>query len=81
MQNNFEKIEEYKFKNSISVRQNATQALIVLIGGVVGLCFTDNNFLKFFFIILGLFFIIVLMKNLSDAEATLTNICKQQKGK
>jgi len=79
MNNDLEKIQEYKFKNSLSVRQNTTQALIVLVGGVVGLCFTANGFFKFFFLTLGLFYIIVLAKNLSDAEATLTNICKQKR--
>lgn len=78
MDNDFQKIQEYKFKNSISARQNITQALIVLVGGVVGLCFADNSFFKFFFLIIGLFFIVVLGKNLFDAEATLTSICRQR---
>lgn len=73
-----EKIQEYKFKNSLSVRQNATQSLIVLIGGVVGLCFAANSFLKFFFITIGVLYIFILGKNLFDAETTLASICKQK---
>ena len=53
-------IIQNRITNLISLRQNATQSLTVLIGGVVGLFFTPNCTVKFIAIAIGFPYILVL---------------------
>ncbi len=61
----------------LAQRQIISQALIVLIGGVVGICFMQNTILKYVFIISGVLYIIVLAKNLYYAQTILKDIYKK----
>ncbi len=73
MENDLTKPELVKIRMQIllSSRQNITQSLMVLIGGVFGVSFMEDSFFKFFLIGLGLFYIFVFIKNLYQAEKEL----------
>lgn len=58
------KILELKVKDSIALRQLLTQTLVILIGGVIGLFFIENNKNTFIWIFIGMIYIVVLGKNL-----------------
>ncbi len=58
------KILELKIKDLISLRQLITQTLVILIGGVVGLFFIPESKLKYIVIVFGVFYVMVLGKNL-----------------
>ena len=58
------KFLELKIKDLVSLRQLITQALVVLIGGVVGLFFIPESKLKYIVIAFGVFYVVVLGKNL-----------------
>lgn len=72
------KMTELKIKILLSLRQNVTNALIVLIGGVVGMCFMPDTILKYIFIAVGIFYAIILMKNLYYAETGLKDILQRK---
>lgn len=71
-------------KNLISLRSSLITTVVVLSGGLVGLYFTDVNFInKIFFIILGLYFDFLFVCNVLDLNkeikrniGALRNECK-----
>ncbi len=75
MDNDAIKIEELKLiiKNLLSLRQNLINILIVLISGVIGVCFMPNNILKFVLIGIGLLYIAIFGKNLHQTEEKINN--------
>lgn len=66
MDKNSIELEKIKLKvNSlVALRQLITQTLALMIGGLAGICFMPNGTLKFIIIGLGLFYVIVLARNL-----------------
>lgn len=59
-------LEKIKIKSQhlVSLRQLLAQALTILIGGVVGIWFTPDSIFKVVAMIVGLFYVIVLIKSL-----------------
>lgn len=55
-------IIQNRITNLISLRQTMIQALIVLIGGIAGVCFMPDSNGKVFAIVLGIFGICIIMK-------------------
>ncbi len=47
-------IIQNRITNLINLRQTMIQALIILIGGTIGVCFTSNSASKYVLIILGI---------------------------
>lgn len=58
-------------------RQIISQALIVLIGGLAGICFMQDTILKYVFIASGIFYIFVLVQNLYCAQTILRRLYKK----
>ncbi len=56
---NNDKIEECRIQNCFLLRQLLVTLLTVLSGGIVGLFFTQSSITKYFFIMLGVFFLYV----------------------
>lgn len=59
---NNEKIEEFKVQNCFLLRQILTTLITVLSGGIVGLFFAHDSSLKYLFISLGIFFLVIFVK-------------------
>ncbi len=61
-----DKKTELKVNNLIQLRTVLTNTLIVLIGGTVGLLFVEASVLKYILLILGCFYILLFIANLSN---------------
>lgn len=66
-----EDIIDKRINNLIALRQLITQVLTVLISGVVGVLFIPDSPLKAGLFILGVYFIIILSKNLINTMSEL----------
>ena len=73
MENNLTESEHIKLKTKIllSTRQNATNTLIILIGGVIGIYLMELTPFKIFLICLGLLYTAAMLGNLYHAEQEL----------
>ncbi len=60
------KIMEIRVKNLMLSKQIIIQALIVIIGGLIGLGFMSSGTLRNSLLVFGLFYVLVLIKNFSS---------------
>jgi len=60
-----------KVGSLISLRQSLMAVLTVLVGGVVGLSFMQNSSVKTLYVILGWYFIIILLRSLYSTDKKL----------
>ena len=58
----YEKVEEFKVQNCFLLRQILTTLITVLSGGIAGLFFAQDSSLKYLFIPIGIFFLIIFVK-------------------
>ncbi len=70
------KILELKTKNLMSKRQLVINILVVLIGGIIGLAFMPNGALKNIFIILGVLYAMVLIKDFLAIDIKIEKLLK-----
>lgn len=70
-----------RINNLIAPRQLVTQVLIVLISGVVGVLFIPDSPLKAGLFVLGVYFIIILSKNLMEIMSELNGYLYKKQGK
>lgn len=73
------KILELKTNNLISKRQLAVNSAVVLIGGIVGLAFMPNGFLKCGLIVFGIFYAVVLIKEFLIMNAKIEKLLEWRK--
>ena len=70
-----------RINNLIAPRQLVTQVLTVLISGVVGVLFIPDSPLKAGLFVLGVYFIIILSKNLMETMSELNGYLYKKQGK
>ncbi len=70
-----------RINNLIAPRQLVTQVLTVLISGVVGVLFIPDSPLKAGLFVLGVYFIIILSKNLMEIMSELNGYLYKKQGK
>lgn len=58
------KIVEYKIQNCFLLRQLLTTLITVLVGGLIGLAFTEDSFAKYSLLTIGGFFFVVFITSL-----------------
>lgn len=63
------KIIEIRVKNLMLSKQLIVQTLTVIIGGMIGLGFMPDNRLKWPLLIVGLFFVLIFLKNFYDIRS------------
>ncbi len=82
MDEELRKIEILKLRvgDLLIQRQIISQALMVLIGGIAGICFMPDGILKYAFIVSGIFYIFVLVQNLYRAQMILKSLYKKYGG-
>lgn len=73
------KVEEYKVQNCFLLRQLLTTLITVLSGGIVGLFFVQNSFWKFFFIVIGFFFLAVFVSSFRKNNIELNEYLYKQR--
>lgn len=80
--NNMDKkdIIQSRITNLINLRQIVSQALIVLIGGIIGLFFMPNHTAKYIAITLGLMYVPILMKDLFKINKELKEYLYHKEG-
>jgi hypothetical protein len=66
-----EEIAKLKVQNLIALRQMLMTNLLVIGGGVVGIAYTENSFLKCFLIASGVWLLYVFTKNLYSTKQEL----------
>ena len=75
-----DKKTELKINNLIQLRTLLTNTLIVLIGGTVGLLFVEASALKYLLLILGCFYILLFIANLSNTIREINGILYSEEG-
>lgn len=73
-------IIENRITNLISLRQIMIQALIVLIGGVSGICFIPDSIGKYILIALGTISALIIIRMISRYKKELAGYLYQNKG-
>ena len=66
-----DKRTEIKINNLIALRQLVTSVLVILISGVSGMLFLPNTNLKYILLMLGFYYIFVLLLNVSSVNRKL----------
>ena len=66
-----DKRTEIKINNLIALRQLVTSVLVILISGVSGMLFLPNTNLKYILLMLGFYYIFVLLLNVSSVNREL----------
>ena len=69
-----DKKTKLRIDNLIQLRTILTNTLIVLVGGAVGILFTEASILKYILLTLGCFYILLFIANLSNTIREINEI-------
>ena len=69
-----DKKTKLRIDNLIQLRTILTNTLIVLVGGTVGILFTEASILKYILLTLGCFYILLFIANLSNTIREINEI-------
>ena len=69
-----------RITNLINLRQTMIQALIVLIGGIAGVCFMSNSIEKYVALILGVFGICIIIKIIHEQQKEIRGYLYKNEG-
>jgi len=69
-------ILKLKVENLIALRTSVINALIILAGGVAGLMFLSNSSAKYFLLIVGFFYITILISNIVNISNKISKVLK-----
>ena len=76
-----DKKTKLRIDNLIQLRTILTNTLIVLVGGTVGILFTEASILKYILLTLGCFYILLFIANLSNTIREINEILYKEENR
>lgn len=72
-------ILKLKVNNLVALRTSLTTVILVLGGGLASICFIPDSFLKYVLIVIGVYYLIVVIANLRNTISEIYKILENGK--